>query len=160
MTPIPESTGLTIGKYQTQAPVNVLAIAHDLGINVWQQDSLTPPVSGMLCPDKINGGISGFSIIVRKSDSPERKRFTVAHEIAHFILHREQANGGITDDEMYRSGLSSREETEANKLAADILMPYSLVSSLVSSGHRTVPELAKKLGVSKTAMNIRLNIPT
>jgi Zn-dependent peptidase ImmA (M78 family) len=135
-------------------------MAEALGINVWQQEALTPPVSGMIRPDNMNGGRSGFSIIVRKGDSSVRKRFTVAHEIAHFILHREQAEKGITDDEMYRSGLSTREEVEANKLAADILMPYSLISSLVAKGYKSVSELASQLGVSKTAMSIRLNIPT
>jgi IrrE N-terminal-like domain len=157
---IPQSIGQVIEKYQSAAPVNVVGIANDLGINVWEKESLIPPVSGMICPDPINGGKSGFSIIVRKSDSLERKRFTVAHEIAHFILHRDKASDGITDDAMYRSGLSSKEETEANRLAADILMPYTLVQNLVNEGFKTVPELAEKLGVSKTAMSIRLNIPT
>lgn len=73
---------------------------------------------------------------------------------------RDKASDGITDDAMYRSGLSSKEETEANRLAADILMPYTLIQNLVNEGFKTVPELAEKLGVSKTAMSIRLNIPT
>jgi hypothetical protein len=157
---IPQSIGQVIEKYQSAAPVNVVGIANDLGINVWEKESLNPPVSGMICLDKINGGPSGFSIIVRKGDSLARKRFTVAHEIAHFILHREKASDGITDDAMYRSGLSTKEETEANRLAADILMPYTLVQVLVKEGFKTLPELAEKLGVSKTAMSIRLNIPT
>ncbi|MCU1249382.1 MAG: hypothetical protein JWQ49_2411 [Edaphobacter sp.] len=160
MTKIPKSIGQVIEKYQRNAPVNVVGIANDLGINVWERQSLVPPVSGMICPDKINGGESGFSIIVRKGDPLARKRFTVAHEIAHFILHRDKASDGITDDAMYRSGLSSKEETEANRLAADILMPYTLVQNLVNEGFKSVPQLAGKLGVSQTAMSIRLNIPT
>jgi Zn-dependent peptidase ImmA (M78 family) len=154
------SIGQIIAKYQASAPVNVVGIANELGIKVWEKESLNPPVSGMIYLDKINGGKSGFSIIVRKGDSLERKRFTVAHEIAHFILHKDKASGGITDDAMYRSGLSTREEAEANRLAADILMPYKLIRSLVSEGYKSMPALAEKLGVSKTAMSIRLNIPT
>jgi hypothetical protein len=45
-------------------------------------------------------------------------------------------------------------------MAADILMPYSLIQSLINRGYKTVPELARELVVSKQAMSIRLNIPT
>lgn len=155
-----DSTGQIIASYQRVAPVDVISIANSLGINVWQQELLDPPVSGMLRPDHLNGGKNGFSIIVRKGDTAMRKRFTVAHEIAHFILHRDLVKDGIVDDVMYRSGLSTREEVEANKMAADILMPYSLIEFLVAQGYKTVSALASKLEVSDTAMSIRLNIPT
>ena len=152
------SAGQIIKSYQRAAPVDVISIAETLGINVWQQD--LPNYSGLIRPDLINGGKNGYSIIVRKSDPEARKRFTIAHEIAHFILHKDQAENGIQDDTMYRSGLSTREEIEANAMAADILMPYGLIQSLVSQGYKTVQMLAAKLGVSETAMSIRLNIPT
>lgn len=154
------SAGQLIKSYQRVAPVDVISIAEHLGINVWQQDSLGPAISGLIRPDALNGGKGGYSIIVRKGDSEERKRFTIAHEIAHFILHKDHLKSGITDDTLYRSGLSTHEEVEANKMAADILMPYSLIQSFVSQGFKTVEELASKLGVSETAMSIRLNLPT
>ncbi len=150
--------GQVIAKYQTEAPVNVVKIAEELGIHVWEMENMSPDVSGKLFRDKLNGGPSGFSIVVRKSDSPARKRFTVAHEIAHFVLHKDKLDGGIIDDAMYRSGLGNKEETEANRLAADILMPYSLIQSLVKQGYKSGAMLAEKLGVSKTAIGIRLGL--
>jgi Zn-dependent peptidase ImmA (M78 family) len=122
--------------------------------------SLPSNVSGKIFRDPLNGGASGFSIAVNASENPLRKRFTVAHEISHFILHREQLeNGDLIDDTMYRSGLSSAEETAANRLAADILMPYALIQSLIQSGIRDVVSMANALQVSQPAMKIRLNIP-
>jgi Zn-dependent peptidase ImmA (M78 family) len=32
---------------------------------------------------------------------PNRQRFTLAHEIAHYVLHRDLVENGIVDDTMY-----------------------------------------------------------
>jgi hypothetical protein len=155
-----QTPGQIITRYQQSAPVDVLSIARELGLNVWEMSSLPSNVSGKIFRDPLNGGPSGFSIGVNAVEGNERKRFTIAHEIAHFILHRSQLESGdVIDDTMYRSGLSTEQEAEANKLAADILMPYVLIQSLVNSGVNTVPALAEKLQVSPTAMKIRLGIP-
>jgi hypothetical protein len=101
-----ETPGQIIAKHQIQAPVDVVAIASDLGLNVWAMD-LPDSISGKIFADPINGGArTGFSIAVNSSHSTVRQRFTVAHEIAHFILHRQKLEGGdLVDDAMYRSGL-------------------------------------------------------
>jgi hypothetical protein len=161
-TPAPPQTtpGQIIAKYQTSAPVNVIGIAKELGLNVWEMHSLPANVSGKIFRDPLNGGVSGFSIAVNAVEHPLRKRFTVAHEIAHFVLHRPQLeNGDLIDDTMYRSGLSSAEETAANRLAADILMPFPLIQNLISAGVRDVESLAERFQVSQAAMKIRLGIP-
>ncbi len=59
----------------------------------------------------------------------------------------------------YRSGLSTKEEGEANKLAADMLMPYDLIDSLMSRGINEIDALADALKVSKDALKIRLGVP-
>jgi IrrE N-terminal-like domain len=152
--------GQIIAKYQAQAPVDVVAIATDLGINVWKMDSLPASVSGKIFRDPLNGGRTGFSIAVNAAHSLVRQRFTVAHEIAHFILHRKKLESGdLIDDAMYRSGLSSKEETAANRMAADILMPFALIRSLINAGIRDPQSLAAKLQVSLPAMKIRLGLP-
>jgi len=148
-----------IRKYQETAPVDVIALAHDLGIAVWQSDKLPKDVSGKLFLDSKNGGKSGWSILVRDQDAPVRKRFTVAHEIGHFLLHRSDLGDGITDDEFYRSGLSNVQEAQANRLAADILMPYPLINRIMADGTRDISVIASKLGVSQAALKIRLGIP-
>ncbi len=152
--------GQVIAKHQAQAPVDVVAIAKDLGINVWSMNSLPESVSGKIFRDPLNGGNSGYSIAVNARDAYVRQRFTVAHEIAHFLLHRTiLERHDVIDDAMYRSELSSKEETAANRLAADILMPLPLIHLLISTGIREPEALANKLQVSVQAMKIRLGLP-
>lgn len=124
--------------------------------------SLSPNISGKIFRDPLNGGTSGFSIAVNPFEAFVRQRFTVAHEIAHFILHRHllEAKGTLADDTMYRSGLSTAEETAANRLAATILMPFPLIQSVIASGINDVNSLANRFQVSQIAMKIRLGIPT
>jgi Zn-dependent peptidase ImmA (M78 family) len=113
-------------------------------------------------PDQINGGPAGYSIIVNAGEPYHRQRFTVAHEIAHFVLHRQQVQmlgNGITDDTFYRSTLSNAQEAEANRFAADVLMPYPLIQQLIATGISSVSQLASALQVSESAMKIRLGIP-
>jgi predicted transcriptional regulator len=146
-----------IRRHQSAAPVDVGALARDLGINVYQDD-LGRHVSGVLRRDEEIGGDSGYAIIVNSAHPPARKRFTVAHEIAHFVLHRGKAASGIEDDEFYRC-LSNELEREANRYAAEILMPWPLVNRLQDDGKTELGTLSKALGVSKQALAIRLGLP-
>jgi hypothetical protein len=152
--------GQVLSKYQLTAPVDVVGLAKDLGLTVWSME-LPPNISGKIFRDSLNGGKSGFSIIVNAGDVLYRQRFTIAHEIAHFILHRQQLEkgGSVEDDAMYRSGLSTREEVEANRFAAQILMPMALIQKLIAQGVKDVPSLAERFQVSQPAMKIRLGIP-
>jgi Zn-dependent peptidase ImmA (M78 family) len=76
------------------------------------------------------------------------------------LLHRERLAGGITDDVLYRSRLSDDLEREANRLAADIIMPASLIQeALIMHGtlkpddrYKKIAELAQ---VSLAAIKIR-----
>lgn len=60
---------------------------------------------------------------------------------------------------MYRGGLSSREETQANQMAAEILMPFKLINKLMDEGESTLEGLAQRLQVSVVALKIRLGAP-
>jgi hypothetical protein len=135
-------------------PVNVIGLAHRLGLRIYN----TPwpnNISGKIQKDKERGGPSGFAIFVNKSHPETRKRFTIAHEIAHYVLHEDKIGDGIFDDALYRSGLPEKMETQANGLAADILMPWERLMPLVSTDPK---ELARQFNVSEEAMNIRLGM--
>lgn len=151
--------GQVIAKYQSAAPVDVVSIAEEMGLRVWEMHHLSEGVSGQIWRDPLNGGSSGFSIGVKATEPLVRKRFTIAHELAHFILHRGSLDGGLFEDIMYRGGLSSREETQANQMAADILMPFPLIKKLVNEGQNTLDLLANRLLVSQPALRIRLGLP-
>lgn len=156
MITIPEA-GNIITKHQRCPPIQVVPIAEELGINVYTVKEWPNDLSGKLQKD--NKSKSGFSIYVNATHPDVRKRFTIAHEIAHFILHRGLIKDELIDDGLYRSGLSNAIEAEANKFASDILMPWHLINEAINSGINSVEELAAKFNVSNSSMSIRLGVP-
>jgi hypothetical protein len=148
-------------RFQSEAPVNVVGLAQELGIKVWTSEKLASQISGKLFPDAQLGGSSGYAIVVNGTHAKTRQRFTIAHEIAHFVLHRKEIGAGVSDNEFYRSNLSNSMETEANRLAAEIIMPYSLIKKIKSQNSladNDFATLAQALMVSEVAMKIRLGI--
>src|SRR3546814_3235070 len=85
----------------------------------------------MIRKDAERGGESGFAIYVNGSHPRVRRRFSIAHEIAHFALHRNLIGDGVTDDAMYRSNLSSAVEVQANRMAARSEEHTSELQSLI-----------------------------
>lgn len=150
----------TVGEFLQSAPVRLSAIAQALGVKVLST-TLPSGISGEIRPDP--DALGRFVIRVNKSDSARRQRFTVAHEIGHFLLHRDQIGDGIRDDVLYRSELSDWREAQANRMAADLLMPDSLVKEWLRYAEtlkveNTVAFLSDKFNVSEAAMKIRLGI--
>lgn len=140
---------------QRVIPVKLSEIASRLGVIV-KSSTLAAGISGEIRPA---GG--SFEIKVNRHDSTGRQRFTVAHELAHFLLHRDQIGDGLKDDVLYRSSLSDLREAEANRLAAQILMPKEAVRKAVQD-YGGEPEhlcanLAQAFGVSEAAMRIRID---
>ncbi|WP_098959504.1 ImmA/IrrE family metallo-endopeptidase [Pseudonocardia sp. N23] len=105
---------------------------------------------------------------VNSNHSPNRQRFTIAHEVGHLLLHEGRA---LTVDKVvrisYRNEVSSMatdlQEIQANSFAAALLMPEihvrATVSPLVSSGmseDAIAAKLAKTFDVSPQAMSYRL----
>ncbi|MCY4186154.1 MAG: ImmA/IrrE family metallo-endopeptidase [Rhodobacteraceae bacterium] len=148
-----------INENQASPPVQTVPIAKGLGLKVFKSttDAWPDALSGMI--KRSSDDLSQYSIYVNGNHHVHRRRFTIAHEISHFILHKNLIGDGITDDVLYRSGLSSRVEAQANSLAADILMPWRLIREQLSGGIDNIEELAMKFRVSKSAMAIRLGVP-
>jgi hypothetical protein len=150
----------TIREYMSRTPVPVGALAKELGLEV-KLVLLPPNISGEIRPSPT--AASGFRINVNRHEKKERQRFTIAHEIGHFLLHSHLIGDGLSDSVMYRSSLSSAEEIEANKIAAEILMPSETVEKLLQShagvkSEGTANAIAEALEVSAPAMKIRLGI--
>lgn len=150
-----------IQRHQSEWPVQTVPVANDLGIRVYRMGGWPNHIAGMIRKDADEGGTSGFAIYVNAEHPVVRRRFTIAHEIGHFVLHRELIGDGIVENTLLRAeGLSNRVEAQANRFAADLLMPWTLLKQAQDNGIVTIPELAEAFGVSKDAMSIRiLGIP-
>jgi Zn-dependent peptidase ImmA (M78 family) len=146
----------TIIDHQDVARVRLSELARALGVRV-KAATLAPGISGEIRPEE-----GGFVIRINRHDPAKRQRFSVAHELAHYLLHADQIGAGIADDVLYRSSLSDRREAQANRLAADILMPDDLVLQQVEVAHEKgvgdlVLFLAEEFSVSEAAMRIKLD---
>jgi hypothetical protein len=147
-----------IKSHQRSYPVQMVPLATDLGLRVYRVMDWPNNISGRLYKSVEHGGPSGFAIDVNGKHPEVRRRFTIAHEIAHFVLHRHHIGNGVYDDGLYRSGLPNSIEVQANKGAAEILMPRHLISAAMNNGFSTPEKLAQAFHVSEAAMEIRLGL--
>ena len=104
-----------------------------------------------------------FVIRINRHEAKHRQRFTLAHELAHFLLHRDNiiAEGGWSENVLLRSGQPANVEYEANRLASDLVIPSSQLSKATTkyTGPLTsemIEDLASKFSVSTAAMEIKL----
>ena len=92
--------------------------------------------------------------------SPERQRFTIAHELGHFILHRGQKQSFNCDKESVYSGLDTIRaiEREADDFASNLLMPGDLLRDWISNQRidlHVLSAIAQRFQVSFEALCIR-----
>jgi len=132
--------------------VNPISLASRYGIKVLADHSL--PVDGMI---EKNG--DDITITYNSSTHPNRQRFTIAHELGHFLNGHLDGNIKKFRDTSKNYSLSNYDihEVEANKTAADILMPEETLDYLIyTKGITDYDELASILGVSTLALDYRL----
>jgi Zn-dependent peptidase ImmA (M78 family) len=92
-------------------------------------------------------------ILIKGSDSPARQRFTLAHEFKHVLDHP-------FIDVLYPSVCTMTRERRAEQVcdyfAACLLMPKRWIVEACEAGGVHPQRLARRFGVSHTAMNRRL----
>lgn len=156
MSAIPAEYEAMFAPFMQAPPVDVAECARAAGLPIYAID-LPKGISGMIKLTSANN----FECYVDRSEPSVRQRFTAAHELGHFVLHRSQIGGVLQDNYLLRAeGMSNSQEAEANRFAADLLMPRELISEAISSGTTDVASLAKLFKVSEIAMSIRLGLPT
>jgi len=160
---IERSVAFLLEKYSiTEPPVPVERIANAEGLHIIET-AYSGDVSGALI--RANG-LTG--IAVNSTHHPNRRRFTIAHELAHFKLKHDGEHVDRDFTVLRRDDKSSEAtdmlEIEANSYAASLLMPREfLLRDLrlsfngdfdVSDEH--LAAIAKRYKVSTSALNYRL----
>jgi hypothetical protein len=126
------------------------AIVTRLGGTVQHNDWHTPNATGYLeVPAE-----GGFTIVLSPYAGGSRKRFTIAHELGHYILHTQL--GKIRPAIVTRLG-SDRLEWEANWFAAGFLMPTTEFRRLLGLRWNDA-QLATHFDVSMAAVEIRRSV--
>ncbi len=75
------------------------------------------------------------SVLIKQSIRERtRKRFTIAHEIGHYVLHQEQnrLSCGTADIEQWRDG-DKNPEREADEFASELLLPTAELRTFVGT---------------------------
>lgn len=135
---------------------------------------LPEDVSGMLVPLETPTQNKAWVIVVNASNPEVRKRFTIAHELGHVVMHRftkphADNRFGVRFRDRRSSEGTDFEEVEANQFAAELLMPEAVVLEKVrrrgidldygmdqAEAQEQLKPVAEELGVSQQALSIRL----
>jgi len=154
-------------------PIDLDKLAEQLGIDV-QYKLLSDDVSGRIDYHKKDDSVE---IKININEFKLRQRFTLAHEIAHFIYDIDfNKEFKIEDNKLtlYRNEGIDPIEIRANKFAEKLLMPKELfIEKLIEIKnelfpgdsnrigvpkiYRIVEGLSKKFNVSKPAIIVRLS---
>lgn len=145
------------------APVDVEALANSLGIEV-KKTSSADDISGFLLRREGVHPVIGINIL----HHPNRQRFTIGHELGHYVLnHKGELHVDRNMVRLLRDATSSTgeipEEIEANRFAAELLMPAEFLERDFEDlegtdflDDRRMLQLAKRYRVSVQAMTRRL----
>ena len=126
---------------------------------------IKPPVEiigdafeGMLARDPDDHAVWG--IAYNGKARGERQRFTIAHELGHFILHRSQKQSFNCDSQSVHTGIDGLRqiEREADEFAGNLLMPGDLLREWISNQRidlHVLSAIAKRFQVSFEALCIR-----
>ncbi|WP_417414320.1 ImmA/IrrE family metallo-endopeptidase [Hoeflea sp.] len=142
-------------------PVPIEQLAHSLDISEIQELQTEGFEGGLLTDEARSFG----AILVRKKVNHQRRRFTIAHELGHFlIVHHRPLNdneGFLCDRKAMRQwdiksqNAYSKMEAEANRFAALVLMPPPHLRHLLANQkHQSlsiVLDIADRFLVSKEA---------
>ncbi|SMD08015.1 protein of unknown function [Fulvimarina manganoxydans] len=143
-----------VDRFLGERPVDVREMSKALGIRI-ETKALPDSISGKI--ERVGLFGDDYVITVNSGHSATRQRFTIAHEIAHFILHRDLIGDGIVDDALYRDHrLGDERERQANRYAASLLMPRRQVREAWDNGAITKGALARAFDVSPAVAEIRM----
>lgn len=91
-------------------------------------------------------------IFLNENLDEHEKRFVMAHELGHAILHPKENCYFIRN---YTGLLISKIEIEANKFAVDLLLPDDILMEYVESGY-TMEQVSRITGYHEKLIELRL----
>lgn len=154
-------------------PVPVERIARDhLGLLIDEHDDLRSLPAAPQDQGRLSGMIDppNMTIWLDRNEAqsyPGRRRFTIGHELGHWQLHIDAADGVFYDrsddisdfaDPASADKALRRREAEANEFARELLMPQLLMREQASATGCNLAALSERFGVSRPALILRLRL--
>ncbi len=152
MTPAADLANYVAEKFVKTAPPDLTALCRDLGLRI--REVPAKGFDGALIRSKADQkGIVAVKVSIREKS---RKRFTIAHEIGHFIIPHHRNLGEICEERKIESFDShlNRPEIEANEFAAELLLPSAILRRRFNLGEFSlaqISDVALDFGTSLTA---------
>ena len=140
---------------------NLLDVAEKLGVKVYYLDfskfkSEKKEINGVINWKKEDGKEPYAEIYINKDFPSERKKFTLAHELGHYMLHPNEMKLRVDVYDYSKDSKESVEESEANYFAASLLMPRDEFEKVLGVSNGDLRITAKYFGVSMRAAETRL----
>lgn len=134
--------------------LDVEAIACDSGMTIRYEN-----LDG--CEATLVGVKNQAIATIRPSRNRGRERFSVAHELGHWNMHRGKSFRCRVDDQSANLASDTPREKEADSYAAHLLMPRFLFDPAVRAGAKLptfkyIEDVAEAFGVSMAAAVIRM----
>ncbi|HKU18830.1 MAG TPA: ImmA/IrrE family metallo-endopeptidase [Candidatus Saccharimonadales bacterium] len=150
-------------RYKWAFPVQVGKLAEELGLTVVSTTDLPQGMSGSISKEGEH-----YVVYVNAKQPLRRQRFTIAHEIGHFLEDRDyldQADEILNPTKKAILNRSSRaaasddlaerrREYVADQFAGDLLMPEAPFKEVWSKA-QCLKDVADYFGVSEMAANVR-----
>jgi IrrE N-terminal-like domain len=152
VTPAADLANYVAQKFVKTAPPDLTALCRDLGLRI--REVPAKGFDGALIRSKPDQkGIVAVKLSIHEKS---RKRFTIAHEIGHFISPHHRNLGEICEERKIESFDShlNRTEIEANEFAAKLLLPSALLRrrfNLSEFSLAQISDVALDFGTSLTA---------
>jgi IrrE N-terminal-like domain len=152
MTPAANLANYVAEKFVKTVPPDLTALCRDLGLRI--REVPAKGFDGALIRSK--AGQKGIVAVKASIFEKSRKRFTIAHEIGHFIIPHHRDLGNICEDRKIESFDShlNQAEIEANEFAAELLLPSALLRKRFNLSEFSLPQIsavATDFGTSLTA---------
>ncbi len=132
------------------SPLDLNKLSNLLGVTV-RFVPMDDDDSGCLNKDKQTGT---WVMQVNSLHHPNRQRFTMAHELGHFVKHS-MINSDFADKTFFRNGETNHIEKEANFFAGELLMPEGEFIRFVKEVSGTVEDISNHFHVSTLAVRVR-----
>jgi hypothetical protein len=154
VTPSAHIASLLLDTLHVEGKPDLWALCRHLGLRVREVDSTG--FEGALVRSR--GAQKGIIALKRTIREASRKRFTIAHEIGHFVIPHHRLLGNVCESlSRFDKGLAAP-ELEANEFAAELLLPSRLVRSRFDPKEPTlagIRAVAREFDTSLTATAYR-----
>ena len=146
----------SLSEFRGVYPVPLGSICEKLGVDFCSEE-MSDDLSGLISYED-----GKYSLKVNDAHSILRKRFTVAHELGHYLLHQDilKKEGKILERSVKKTPTEIdgvKREREANEFAAELLMPEKhFIERYREFQYAVLEQLSEYFAVSVAAVRVRL----